>query len=551
MSMRDSSNLVNVQTTASPITVMLPDGTTAISTHTALLNVPSLPLSCRLVHIFPHWHGPLLSIGLLCDAGMIAIYTAANVLILDSAGNLVLHGSRSLVDKIWLIDVSGPPPVATIRPTTSLLSASVITEARGTQAQIVAYYHATMGSPSISTLEDALNRQFVQLPGLTLEMLRKYPPSSVATAKGHMDQFRQGMRSTKSTPSVGEDISDTHPPVVPRTSNVEIVYTKLFSPDDFRHTDLTGRFPIQAKSGANYVLIMVCCNYIHAETLRSRDAPEYVKAYSRGTDFFATHGITPQYERLDNETSKLLEKYCANHSPPIKIQYVPPNNHRASKAERGIRTWKNHFIAMLCTVDPAFAMDAWDLLIPQAELTLNLMRSSSFCPHTSAWHSLHGPYNFDHEPIAPPGMRIVCFEAPSQRSTWSPHGIDGFYVGPAMNHHRCFTVYIPSTHATRITGQLSWHPPPAYQLPGSTPADDVLSCISRLQASIEHLAQQHPHTHGTAQALGPSLPSLTLAIDHLSALLNPPPVDPVPALPPRRPSLPPLLLHRRPPHLRG
>jgi hypothetical protein len=213
MSMRDSSNLVNVQTTASPITVMLPDGTTAISTHTALLNVPSLPLSCRLVHIFPHWHGPLLSIGLLCDAGMIAIYTAANVLILDSAGNLVLHGSRSPVDKIWLIDVSGPPPppVATIRPTTSLLSASVITEARGTQAQIVAYYHATMGSPSISTLEDALNRQFVQLPGLTLEMLRKYPPSSVATAKGHMDQFRQGMRSTKSTPSVGEDISDTHP----------------------------------------------------------------------------------------------------------------------------------------------------------------------------------------------------------------------------------------------------------------------------------------------------------------------------------------------------
>ena len=129
-------------------------------------------------------------------------------------------------------------------------------------------------------------------------------------------------------------------------------------------------------------------------------------------------------------------------------------------------------------------------------------------------------------------MRIVCFEAPSQRSTWSPHGIDGFYVGPAMNHHRCFTVYIPSTHATRITGQLSWHPPPAYQLPGSTPADYVLSCISRLQASIEHLAQQHPHTHGTAQALGLSLPSLTLAIDHLSALLNPPSVDPVPALPP-------------------
>jgi hypothetical protein len=138
MGLRDCANLINVQLTDTPVTVTLPDGSTAISTHTALLNLPILPLACRLVHIFPQWHAPLLSIGLLCDAGMIAIYTAANVLILDRSGNLVLHGSRSPINKIWLIDVSGPPPAATISPNTSLLSASVITEARGTQAQIVA-----------------------------------------------------------------------------------------------------------------------------------------------------------------------------------------------------------------------------------------------------------------------------------------------------------------------------------------------------------------------------------------------------------------------------
>jgi hypothetical protein len=116
MGLRDCANLINVQLTDTPVTVTLPDGSTAISTHTALLNLPILPLACRLVHIFPQWHAPLLSIGLLCDAGMIAIYTAANVLILDRSGNLVLHGSRSPINKIWLIDVSGPPPSSHDQP---------------------------------------------------------------------------------------------------------------------------------------------------------------------------------------------------------------------------------------------------------------------------------------------------------------------------------------------------------------------------------------------------------------------------------------------------
>ena len=35
----------------------------------------------------------------------------------------------------------------------------------------------------------------------------------------------------------------------------------------------------------------------------------------------------------------------------IKYQLVPPSNHRANNAERAIQTFKNHFIAGLCSVD--------------------------------------------------------------------------------------------------------------------------------------------------------------------------------------------------------
>ena len=73
--------------------------------------------------------------------------------------------------------------------------------------------------------------------------------------------------------------------------------------------------------------------------------------------------------------------------------------HRANKTERAIRTWKSHIITMLCSTDINFPLDAWDLLHPHA--------SPSFSPHTSAWHSLHGPYDFDHMPIAPPPLGCV------------------------------------------------------------------------------------------------------------------------------------------------
>ena len=140
---------------------------------------------------------------------------------------------------------------------------------------------------------------------------------------------------------------------------------------------------------------------------------------------------------MDNKTSGLLKQYCRNHSPRITIQHVPPGNHRGNKAERAIRTFKNHFIAALCTVDPNFPMHMFEHLIEQAELTLNLLRGSSFSPHVSAWHALRGPFSYTNTPLAPPGMKIVCFESPEKRHSWATHGVDGFYLGPALEHHRC------------------------------------------------------------------------------------------------------------------
>ena len=138
-------------------------------------------------------------------------------------------------------------------------------------------------------------------------------------------------------------------------------------------------------------------------------------------------------------------------------QCVPPHCAICS-AERAIRTFKNHFIATLCTVDKDFPLQLWDTLLPQAELCLNLLRGSRLDPRISAWEQLHGKYNFDAHPLAPLGIRVVMHEKPSQRGSWAPHGVVGFYLGPALQHYRCYRGWVVKTQRERVVDTVAWHP---------------------------------------------------------------------------------------------
>ena len=49
-------------------------------------------------------------------------------------------------------------------------------------------------------------------------------------------------------------------------------------------------------------------------------------------------------------------------------------------------------------------------------------------------------------PKAPPGMRILAHSKPNKRASWAFHGQSGWYIGPAPEHYRCVTFYMPKTH---------------------------------------------------------------------------------------------------------
>jgi hypothetical protein len=123
---------------------------------------------------------------------------------------------------------------------------------------------------------------------------------------------------------------------------------------------------------------MVCyiydCKYVKGIPMKSRSASEWVKAYAIVHQELTIKGFKPKLQPLDNEASADLKNYfTVNH---IAYQLVPPHCHRRNAAERAIRTFKEHFVAGLSSVDPSFPMHLWDRLLPQAEITLNLLRTS-------------------------------------------------------------------------------------------------------------------------------------------------------------------------------
>jgi hypothetical protein len=74
-------------------------------------------------------------------------------------------------------------------------------------------------------------------------------------------------------------------------------------------------------------------------------------------------------------------------------------------------------------------------LLPQAVIRLNMLRTSTIHPRLSVSTHIDGPYDYNRAPMAPPGTRIIAHETPNLRRTWAPHGHDGWYIGPALEHY--------------------------------------------------------------------------------------------------------------------
>jgi hypothetical protein len=508
----------NVRPTTTPLQLYLADSSHIQSTHKGILDLPMLPPAARTAHLLPDLKpNALLSIGQLCNNGCTTEFTATDVIIKYN-NTPILQGFRDPIG-LWQIpmqhkqDVEQSPQTASLPQPQFLSTASSLHTVNSlidakTQHELIQYIHATCFSPTESTWVEAIkNNHFTTWPLINDTSIHKYFRNSTATAKCHLDQQRQNIRSTKQPTMIDDEYTIVNTPNH-RTNFVYATIGVLTTPTGQVYTDQAGRFPVlDSNEGHKYIMILYDydSNAILTTSLKNRRGPTIKAGYEQLHRLLVQKGYRPKLQKLDNEASQLLKDFLMQED--IDFQLTPPGMHRRNTAERAIRTFKNHLIAGFATTDKQFPMKLWAYIVEQAQITLNLLRKSRLHPQLSAYAALFGQFDFNKTPMAPPGTKVIVHEKPKNRGTWAPHGVDGWYVGPAMEHYRCYKCYIPATDSIRIADTVQFFPT-TVPFPKLSSADNAFRAASELIDALKH-----PHP---AQPFAPIGTSQTKALQQLA-----------------------------------
>jgi hypothetical protein len=240
---------MNKLLTEIPLEVRLPNVATIASTHTATLNLPSLAHSARQAHTIPGFaQHSLLSVGKMCDIGCAVTFTAKKVAVTNGATKIVT-GKLDKESGVWGV------------PFGNSISTQAVPEhyAQNVYEQkcikdTITYLHACCLSPVKDTWLKAIqNRHFSTWPYVTVENVRKNLLKSDATAKCHMNQIRQNIRSTQ--PAVVEPTLESD---MLHKEKCNFMYAAIMETNQI-YTDLTGRITTTSLGGNKYILIL--CDY--------------------------------------------------------------------------------------------------------------------------------------------------------------------------------------------------------------------------------------------------------------------------------------------------
>eukprot|EP00804_Cyclotella_cryptica_P017724 CCRYP_001164-RA/>CCRYP_001164-RA protein AED:0.37 eAED:0.27 QI:0/0/0/1/0.33/0.25/4/0/1265 len=397
-----------------------------------LLNLPD-----RSAKIMPSFQHNLMGIGKLCDNDCRVVFDKTTVTVFANNGSTLLQGwCEQTGAKLWRFSLMPNQQVSPNRAS----QASMALSARDLPSvgALVHYLHAAAGFPVKATWLAAIKAgNYASWPGLTHANASKYCPSCVETIKGHLTQVRQGICPTKSKPPTNTAPSFPSPTPPAATKELHLwdePISKLF-------TDDMGRFPVRSRSSNQYLMLAYHCdtNAILVKSFQSRHDRHRIPAYNRLMRRLTARAHTVDHQVLDNEASAEYRRVITD-DWNCSYQLVPPNVHRCNIAERAIQTFKAHFLSILAGLPSAFPNYLWDTLIPQTELTLNLLRQSHTAPAISAWEAYNNTPSTDATPIGPCGCPVIIHNKPNKRLSWAFHGCDGFYIGPALERYRCFQV---------------------------------------------------------------------------------------------------------------
>ena len=483
----------------------------------------------------------LTSLGVLCDDGCVATFDRHRATVTKD-GKTVLVAPRK--DRLWVV----PPTEFSLATSSSqpVLRANLTAPTpltTSTTSELMQFLHGSLYSPSQSTLIKSIDANFLStFPGLTTPRVRRFLPKSVHTDLGHLDQLRQGTRSTQPKPpkqQQGSNQSSTQPteslivaddehdfeatPRLPGGKRTHQCYFNVVPIETGKtFSDQTGAYPVISTRGMRYIMMFhdYDSNAILGRPIRNRTGAELLQTFKEVHKYLCDRGLRPQYHVMDNECPNALKQFMREEN--MTFQLTPAEMHRTNTAERAIRTGKNHFLAGLASTDPSFPAALWDQLFEQWYITLNLLRQSRLNPRLSAYAQLEGQFDYNKTPLAPPGIIAVGHVKPDARKSWDFHGKPGFYVSPAMEHYRCWNLYLPETNTTCNFDTVSFHPH-SFKMPAISSADAATHAARNLTHALLNPQPASP----IADAGDPDLTALNQLADifqrQITAKLKPPP----------------------------
>ena len=480
-------------------TFMFPNGTTQKATKKMMLK-HELRGGALEMNIIPGLHKPLISVSKMADAGYTTIFDKNQARVYDASTTTVIASKppvliapRCQQSGLWDTPLEPEASKHASTPDDVDDQINIVFELPSVK-ETARWHHASAGFPEKETFLRAIGKgNYSSWPGLTYEMMNKHCPDSVESKKGHMKGPRKGIKSTKVALSANIALDgtrikiegeDSEPPATEPPIKHNDVYFHVWDMSETIYSDDTGAFPYISQFGKKIIMIAihVDANYIFAETMKNKSDGERIHAYQKIIDRMKKAKLGLRKHILDNEISKNYKKRIAENG--MIHELVPPGNHRRNISERGIQTFKSHLISIVNGVSDDCPIKLWCQFVPQAELTLNLLRQSNITPAISAFAHVHGHHDYMRHPFAPIGCAVEIHVKPENRGTWDMRSVSGFSLGTSLEHYRCYNVYVTSTMATRVSDQVHFRHK-YITIPTMSPESYVVEAAQKLAAALK------------------------------------------------------------------
>ena len=233
------------------------------------------------------------------------------------------------------------------------------------------------------------------------------------------------------------------------------------------------------------VMVETDSNVVLVEPINKCTDAELTRSYHAMMLQLKQAGIIPQEHILDNEVSNEM-KTIIRDEYKMKLELVPPGCHCCNVAEVAIQNFKAQFLSVLAGTATSFPPNLCDRLLPQSEVTLNLLQQSNATANLSEYAHLSGPFDYNKIPLAPMGYEAQVHEKTDNRSTWTYYSVDGWYLATSPEKYRTHLCHIKTTNSERFTDTALFSHQKITK-PAITHADKIMANIADCNKAIKNM----------------------------------------------------------------